>query len=94
MELADVIKKPLVTEKAEKMRSENVFVFEVHKDANKKMIKDAVSLIFKVKPLKVNVTYIRPKRKRNRYGFGLTKRRKKAYVFLNKKDTIELFEGV
>ena len=94
MELADVIKKPLVTEKAELLRNDNVYVFEVAVKANKKMVKDAIKAIFKVKPEKVNITYILPRRKRNRYGYGLTKKRKKAYVYLNKKDKIELFEGV
>ncbi len=94
MNLYDVLKKPLVTEKAEALRAENVYIFEVDRKANKKLIKEAVRKIYGVTPEKVNVTYINAKRKRNRYGYGFTPRRKKAYVFLDKKDKIEIFEGV
>lgn len=94
MNVYQVIRSPMVTEKAEVLRGQNIFIFEVDLRANKTLIKNAIRKIYGVTPEKVNIAYIKPKEKRNRYGSGFKSKRKKAYVFLNKKDTIPLFEGV
>ena len=94
MNLYDVLKKPLVSEKAEMLRANNVYTFEVDNRANKKLIRDAVQTIFDVRPVKVNIAHIQSKKKRSRYTYGLTPRRKKAYIFLKPEDKIPLFEGV
>jgi len=66
----DVIKNPLVTEKAVKiMESENKLVFVVDRKSNKIDIKKAIEEIFKVKVAKVNTLID-------------MKGRKKAYVKL------------
>lgn len=93
MNLYDVIRQPMVTEKAEALRSQNIYAFEIDLKANKTLVKQAIRKIYGFTPEKVNIAYIRPKGKRNKYGVGFKSRRKKAYVFLNKKDKIELFEG-
>jgi len=84
----------MVTEKAEVLRSGNVYAFEIDLRANKTLVKQAIKKIYGVTPEKVNITYIKVKGKRNKYGTGFKPSRKKAYVFLDKKDKIEIFEAV
>ena len=44
-----ILKRPiLLTEKASRLREQNQIVFEVHRDANKIQIRDAVQKLFKV----------------------------------------------
>jgi large subunit ribosomal protein L23 len=94
MNLYDVIKKPLVSEKAEALRASNCYVFEIDLKANKTLVKQAIRKIFGVTPVKVNTIVSRSDAKANRFNVGYTGRRKKAYVFLGKNDKIALFEGV
>lgn len=94
MNLYDVLRKPMVTEKAEALRASNIYAFEIDLRANKTLVKQAIRKIYGVIPEKVNITYIRAKGKRNKFGVGFKSTRKKAYVFLDKKDKIELFEAV
>jgi len=93
MNLYDVIKKPMITEKAEALRANNVYAFEIDQKANKSLVKQAIKKIYGITPERVNITYNPDKLKRNRYGFGVKSGFKKAYVYLNKKDKIEIFEG-
>ncbi|MCS6972021.1 MAG: 50S ribosomal protein L23 [Turneriella sp.] len=93
MSLYDVIKRPIVSEKAENLRARNCYVFEVDLAANKTLVRQAVRKIFGVTPVKVNILLERADKKPNRYTVGYTSRRKKAYVFLRKEDKIPLFEG-
>ncbi|GIW47359.1 MAG: 50S ribosomal protein L23 [Deltaproteobacteria bacterium] len=90
----DIIKRPIITEKASFIREKGWFVFAVDKDANKKEIKEAVEKLFKVKVDKVR-TLILTGKKVKRFGRPVGKRPplKKAYVKL-KEGTIEFFEGV
>jgi len=94
MNLYDVLRKPMVTEKAEALRAQNVYAFEIDLRANKTLVSQAIRKIYGVTPQKVNITYIKQKGKRNKYGTGYKSNRKKAYVFLDKKDKIEIFEAV
>lgn len=94
MDVYDVIKKPIVTEKAEALRKSNCYVFEVQLAANKVTVAQAIKQIFGVTPEKVNIVNRRAKEKRNRNKIGYTGRKKKAYVYLKKEDKIALFEGV
>lgn len=94
MDLYDVIRRPIVTEKAEALRKQNCYVFEVAKDANRVLVAQAVRQIYGVVPEKVNIINVKPKPKNNRRGVGYKAGRKKAYVFLKKGDKISLFEGV
>ena len=73
---------------------DNLYVFEVDKKANKSLIKEAFEAIFKVKPLKVNIVNKRSKAKQHKNGTGYTSSRKKAYIFIDRKDKLDLFEGV
>ena len=90
-----IIRRPLITEKAQKMATElNKYAFEVDKRANKMQIKEAVEIAFTVSVKEVNTCVM--KGKRRRYGRALTKQPdwKKAIVTLAPGEKIELFEGV
>ena len=93
MNLYDVLRRPIVTEKAEMLREQNIYAFEVDPNANKTLVKQAIRKIYNVTPEGVNIVNTRSKRKRNRIGYGYKSGMKKAYVFLNAKDKIEIFEA-
>ena len=87
----DVIRNPRATEKAANLSEDKVYVFDVSKSATKKDIADSVELIYNVKPKKIRVCKVSSKPKRRANGmYGLTKEGKKAYVYLDKKDSIKL----
>ena len=65
-ELYDVIRKPIITEKATMASENNAVVFEVNIDANKPQIKEAVETLFNVKVKAVNTTITKGKVKRFR----------------------------
>ncbi len=93
MNLYEVIIRPVITEKSNGLAAgHNQFTFEVHKDANKIQIKEAVERIFDVDVVTVN-TVIMPM-KRGRRGRKITQRSpayKKAIVTLPDGQTIGLF---
>lgn len=87
----EVIIRPIITEHSYDMMDENVYTFEVAKDANKVEIGQAIEAIFDVKVVKVNTLNVKPKPKRVRYQVGNTRTWKKAMVTLAEGDTIEIF---
>ncbi|MCZ6465471.1 MAG: 50S ribosomal protein L23 [Proteobacteria bacterium] len=95
MNLHEVIRRPLVTEKSNIGREEqNLVAFAVDPRANKHEIRRAVEELFKVKV--VTVRTMRQPRKTRRMG-RFTGRRpewKKALVQLAEGQSIEFFEGV
>lgn len=87
----EVIIRPIITEHSYDMMDENVYTFEVAKDANKVEISQAIEEIFNVTVVKVNTLNVKPKPKRVRYPVGPTRTWKKAMVTLAEGDTIEIF---
>ena len=71
----------------------NVYTFEVAKDANKIEIRNAIETIFDVTVTKVNTLNVKPKPKRVRYQEGRTRTWKKAMVTLAEGETIEVFSA-
>ena len=90
----DVIRKPVITEKATMASEQNAVVFEVAMEANKPMIKEAVEALFGVKVKAVNTTITKGKVKRFRGQLGTRKDVKKAYVTLEEGNTIDVSTGV
>lgn len=90
----DIIRKPLITEKASLVKENGWYVFSVLTSSNKNQIRDAVEKLFKVKVGKVRTLSI-PGKKVKRFGrvVGKTSMKKKAYIKL-KEGNIEFFEGV
>ena len=68
MNLYDVIKRPVKSEKGEMIRRENnEYVFEVDRRANKIEIRQAVEKLFDVKVVSVNTLTVKSKNKRFRF---------------------------
>jgi len=90
--LYDIIRKPLITEKANLLKEEaQVVAFEVARSANKIEIKQAVEKAFDVKVKSVNTIQQRGKVKRVGYNFGQRNNWKKAYVTLEEGHNIDLY---
>ena len=90
----DVIRKPIITEKATMASEANAVVFEVAIDANKPQIKEAVESLFNVKVKAVNTSITKGKVKRFKGQLGKRKDIKKAYVTLEEGNTIDVSTGL
>lgn len=92
--LYDVIRKPIITEKATLASENGAVVFEVAIDANKPQIKEAVENLFGVKVKAVNTVVTKGKTKRFRGIAGKRKDVKKAYVTLEEGNAIDVSTGL
>ena len=92
--LYDVIRKPIITEKATMASENGAVVFEVAIDSTKPEIKEAVEALFGVKVKAVNTTVTKGKTKRFRGVKGTRKDVKKAYVTLEEGNTIDVTTGL
>lgn len=90
----DVIRKPVITEKATMASEANAVVFQVATDATKPQIKEAVESLFGVKVKAVNTTITKGKTKRFRGRLGVRSDVKKAYVTLEDGNTIDVTTGL
>lgn len=93
-ELPDIIRKPLITEKATIALENNQYTFEVAPKATKPQIKDAIEELFEVSV--VGISTQNPPRKKRRVGqfIGHRATYKRAVVTLAEGDTITLFPDV
>lgn len=89
----DVIKRPLITEKATYLMEDNKYCFEVDRRANKTEIKKAVEEIFGVKVEKVHTMKMPGKPRRLGRFVGRTSGWKKAIVTLAPGESLPFFEG-
>jgi large subunit ribosomal protein L23 len=89
-----VIRSPLVTEKATLLSEKNQFVFRVALDATKPQIKAAVEGLFGVKVLGVNTLVAKGKTKRFRGRPGVRSDVKKAFVQLAPGQSIDMSTGL
>ncbi len=94
MHLYEVLRRPSITEKTTRLQEQGKYVFQVARDANKKMIQEAVEKAFKVKVIRVNITVVPGHRRRIGRREVDTGSWKKAVVTLAAGQKIELFEGV
>lgn len=85
-----LIKNPRVTEKASFVSEQNVYTFNVEKNANKTEISKAIKALYKVTPVKINIVNIPKKKVVVRGKPGSRGGGKKAMVFLKKGDKIEI----
>ena len=93
MNIFDVIKKPVRTEKSDIARRENnEYTFEVDRRANKIEIRQAVEKLFDVKVVSVNTLTIKSKNKRFRFSMYKTPIVKKAVVKVKDGEEIAGFE--
>jgi len=90
----DVVKRPLITEKSERGReAARQYAFEVHRQATKIQVKNAVEKLFGVHVVAIRTAIARGKNKRVGRNLGRRPNWKKAIVTLKEGDTISLFEG-
>lgn len=87
--LLSIIKMPRITEKSGiKSESQNAYTFEVHEKSTKKEIAKAFQAVYKIVPVKINITNLPRKVVFKRGKVGVKKSVKKAVVFLKKGDKI------
>lgn len=93
MNLYQVLRRPLITEKYTALQAFGKYAFEVEGQANKPQIKQAVEKAFKVEVTAVNVLTVAGKRRKRGLRQLPARSWKKAIVTLKPGDKIELFEG-
>ena len=97
MDIFHTIIKPLVTEKTSHQshlhtpERGGAYTFQVHPEAKKTQIKDAVEKIYGVHVLSVRTSIRRAKPRRYRQRMGQTQAVKKAVVVLHPDSHIDLF---
>jgi large subunit ribosomal protein L23 len=92
MDHINVIIKPLVTEKStHQQQTRNAYAFQVHADANKYQIKDAVEKLYHVKVTDVRTMNRKGKPRRTRFKMTQTSPWKRAVVVLDENSRIDLF---
>jgi large subunit ribosomal protein L23 len=97
MDVYHTIIRPLVTEKSSFQAKRaagsrgGTYSFEVHPEANKAQIRDAVEKIYGVKVLDVRTSNRPGKVRRYRWKYGVTRRVKKAVVTVHHDSHIDLF---
>ena len=90
-----IIKAHIATERSTLLREQNnEYVFEVVRDANKHMIKEAVEKAFRVKVDSVRTIVMPGKLRRMGRFEGKTPTWKKAIVRLKKDQVISIFDNV
>ena len=87
----NIIKYPLITDKATRLLENNQYTFVVDRKANKVTIKNTIEYLFNVKVVKVNSCHLSRKKKRVGKYIGWKPQYKKAIVKLAKDDVIDLF---
>lgn len=97
MNINEIIKYPILTEKTYQQMEGHVYTFAVDKRATKTEIKKAIQFIFEVKIDKINIFNVPKKAKKVGKYSGFSKSYKKAIVTLNENSaSINIFpeEGI
>ena len=87
----DIIKYPIITDKATRLLENNQYSFVVNISSDKITIKSTIEDLFNVKVIKVNTCKLPRKKKRVGKYIGWKSQYKKAIVTLADGDTINLF---
>jgi large subunit ribosomal protein L23 len=89
----DVLVRPLITEKSTRLLEQGQYSFEVHREANKIQIREAVEKTFNVKVKAVNTLNMPRKLRRRGRTVGSVPGWKKAIVTLVAGERIDIFES-
>jgi large subunit ribosomal protein L23 len=90
----EVVVRPVVTEKSSAAYQERgEYTFQVHPEASKPQIREAIESLFGVKVTGVWTSNVRGKEKRMGNNVGRRPAWKKAIVKLREGDSIAVFEG-
>lgn len=87
----EIIKHPIITDKATRLLENNQYSFIVDRYSNKISIKAAIECLFNVKVIKINTSRLPRKKKRVGKYIGWKPQYKKAIVTLSEGDVINLF---
>lgn len=86
-----LVKYPIITDKATRLLENNQYSFVVDRYSNKITIKAAIEYLFNVKVIKINTCRLPRKKKRVGKYIGWKPQYKKAIVTLAEGDVINLF---
>jgi large subunit ribosomal protein L23 len=86
----DILRKPVISEKAAKLAETNAVAFEVAADATKTEIALAIETLYKVKVKKVNIVNTKGKVKSFKGRTGTRNAVKKAYITLADNQKIDV----
>lgn len=87
----EIIKYPIITDKATRLLENNQYSFVVNPTSSKPTIKTAIEYLFNVKVIKINTCQLPKKKKRVGKYIGWKSHYKKAIVTLAEGNTINLF---
>ena len=87
----NIIKYPIITDKATRLLANNQYSFVVSPKSDKPTIKATIEYLFNVKVIKINTVHLPKKKKRIGQYLGWKPHYKKAIVALSEGDTINLF---
>jgi len=88
---AQIIKYPIITDKATRILENNQYSFVVDRSSDKLTIKASIEYLFDVKVVKINTCRLPRKKKRVGKYIGWKPQYKKAIVTLSEGDIINLF---
>ena len=88
---SDIIKYPIITDKATRLLENNQYSFIVNPNSSKIAIRSSIENLFAVKVIKINTCNLPRKKKRVGKYIGWKSQYKKAIVTLAEGDTINLF---
>lgn len=87
----EIIKYPIITDKATRLLEKNQYSFVVDRYSDKLTIKASIEYLFSVKVIKINTCRLPRKKKRVGKYIGWKPNYKKAIVTLSEGDVINLF---
>ena len=91
----DVLRRPVISEKAARLSESNGVVFEVAMSATKEDVAKAVEVLYNIKPTKVNIVIVKGKVKSFRgRSTGTQRSVKKAYVSLPADTKLDLSANI
>ncbi len=93
MQLFEVLRRPLITEKYSGQQAQGKYAFEVAMKTTKAQVKEAVEKAFNVHVTSVNILRVADKNRRRGRMIIPAHPWKKAIVTLKAGDKIEIFEG-
>ena len=93
MDLAQVVIRPVVSEKTYVLSAAGKYTFRVHPDAHRTQIRQAVEKMFDVKVVTVRTMSVKSKPKRRGVTRGRTRAWKKAIVEVAEGQSIPIFQS-
>jgi large subunit ribosomal protein L23 len=93
-QMFDIVRSPVITEKATNVSEHNQVIFRVPLTATKREIRAAIEGLFQVKVIAVNTIRVRGKLKRFRGRVGRRSDYKKAVVKLGESQRIDVTTGI